>query len=140
MTGFDRVLLDAPCSGTGVISKDPSVKTTKNEVDIQRCTTLQKDLILAAIDCLNFKSPTGGYLVYSTCSLLVCYQINMIFISYKLKDCLYLCIFFFFFHFQPEENESVIQYALKKRDVKIVETGFDFGESGFTHFRQYRCV
>lgn len=108
LTGFDRVLLDAPCSGTGVISKDPSVKTTKDEVDIKRCTTLQKELILAAIDCLNARSPSGGYLVYSTCSVLT------------------------------EENEAIIQYALKKRDVKIVETGLDFGEDGFTHYRQFR--
>lgn len=71
LKGFDRVLLDAPCTGTGVVSKDPSVKSNKDEIDIQRCCTLQRELLLAAIDSLNARSSTGGYLVYSTCSVLV---------------------------------------------------------------------
>lgn len=44
---------------------------SKDETDLQRCFTLQRELLLAAIDSLNFKSSTGGYLVYSTCSVLV---------------------------------------------------------------------
>lgn len=71
MKGFDRILVDAPCTGTGVIAKDPSVKTSKDEVDVQKCFTLQRELLIAAIDCLNARSKTGGYLVYSTCSILV---------------------------------------------------------------------
>ncbi|KAF6735215.1 putative 28S rRNA (cytosine-C(5))-methyltransferase [Oryzias melastigma] len=67
MGGFDRVLLDAPCSGTGVIAKDPAVKTSK-----------------------------------------------------------------------VEENEWVVDYALKKRNVKLVPTGLDFGKEGFTSFKQFR--
>lgn len=38
--GFDRILLDAPCSGTGVISKDPAVKVNKSEDDFKMLTKL----------------------------------------------------------------------------------------------------
>lgn len=69
--GFDRVLLDAPCSGTGVIWKDETVKRNRDSQDVQRRHTLQRQLILAALDSINASSKTGGYLVYSTCSVLV---------------------------------------------------------------------
>ncbi|KAI0906605.1 NOL1/NOP2/sun family-domain-containing protein [Ustulina deusta] len=105
MGGFDRVLLDAPCSGSGVVAKDPSVKTSKTEQDFISLPQLQKQLLLAAIDSTNHASKSGGYVVYSTCSVTV------------------------------EENEAVVQYALRKRpNVKIVDTGLTFGRDGFTSY------
>jgi ribosomal RNA methyltransferase Nop2 len=68
---FTKILLDAPCSGLGVISRDPSVKVQRTIKDVERCGVLQKELLLNAIDCLNFKGKDGGIMVYSTCSVSV---------------------------------------------------------------------
>ena len=61
----DKILLDAPCTGEGIIFKDPTRKTDRGVRDIVFCSNLQKELIIAAFDCLK----PGGILVYSTCSL-----------------------------------------------------------------------
>lgn len=55
MGGFDRVLLDAPCSGLGVVSRDKNVKLTRTLKEVEANSSLQKRLILAAIDSVDAK-------------------------------------------------------------------------------------
>ena len=68
--GFDRVLCDAPCSGLGVICRDPRIKVSKTVSDIHLCRNIQKKLIMAAIDSVNAASP-GAVIVYCTCTISV---------------------------------------------------------------------
>lgn len=62
---WDGVLVDAPCSGTGVIGRQPDIRWKRQISDIQRYATLQKKLLHSAGACLK----PGGVLVYATCSL-----------------------------------------------------------------------
>lgn len=64
-------------------------------------------MLLVAIDSVNARSKSGSIIVYSTCSIL------------------------------PEENKWIVDYALTKRNVKIVPTGLDLGAKGFTNYRHH---
>ncbi|MFQ6137209.1 MAG: NOL1/NOP2/sun family putative RNA methylase [Candidatus Hydrothermarchaeales archaeon] len=62
---FDKILLDAPCTGTGTVFKNPDAME-KEEADVKHCTSLQRSLLGAAIGVLK----ENGILVYCTCSML----------------------------------------------------------------------
>lgn len=63
---FDRILLDAPCSATGVIRRHPDIKVLRREEDIAALTQLQS----AILDNLWQLLKPGGLLLYATCSVI----------------------------------------------------------------------
>ncbi len=63
---FDRILLDAPCSATGVIRRNPDIKWLRRESDIAPLVALQREIFDASWDLLK----PGGTFVYATCSIL----------------------------------------------------------------------
>ena len=63
---FDRILVDAPCSGTGVIRRHPDIKWLRREADINALTQTQAKILDSAFSKLK----VGGILLYSTCSIL----------------------------------------------------------------------
>jgi 16S rRNA (cytosine967-C5)-methyltransferase len=62
---FDRVLVDAPCSGLGTLRSHPEIKWQRNESDIQRLSRLQAKILRRVVAYLK----PGGVLVYATCTL-----------------------------------------------------------------------
>ena len=62
---FDRILVDAPCTGTGTLARNPEIKWRLCPGDIDDLQMIQKRILSRAIEVLK----PGGRLVYSTCSL-----------------------------------------------------------------------
>lgn len=63
---FDRILLDSPCSATGVIRRHPDIKWLRKETDIAQLVELQKKILSALWEKLK----PNGVLLYATCSVL----------------------------------------------------------------------
>ncbi|MGG6110528.1 16S rRNA (cytosine(967)-C(5))-methyltransferase RsmB [Pantoea allii] len=63
---FDRILLDAPCSATGVIRRHPDIKWLRRDRDITELAALQRDILDATWPLLK----PGGTIIYATCSVL----------------------------------------------------------------------
>ena len=61
---FDRVLVDAPCSGLGTIRRDPDIRWRRTESELPRLAEQQVDLLMRAANTVR----PGGRLVYATCS------------------------------------------------------------------------
>lgn len=62
---FDRILVDAPCSGLGVIGRHPDLKWNRDEGDIRRFALLQKKILDEAVSVLM----KGGRMLYVTCTI-----------------------------------------------------------------------
>ena len=88
---FDRILLDAPCSGSGILNINDKNMSNFTEKLIQKTINSQKKLMQKAINILK----SGGEMVYSTCSVL------------------------------QEENEQIIEEALKSKKMEIVPIEFE---------------
>lgn len=87
---FDRILLDVPCMGIGVIKRKPDIKWQRKKEDIEEISNLQRKILE---NCSKYLK-RGGYLVYSTCSIL------------------------------KEENEDVVNDFIKNNsDFEIVKNG-----------------
>jgi NOL1/NOP2/sun family putative RNA methylase len=100
---FDKILLDAPCSGEGTIRSVPRGLEMWNIKTIENLSKLQKSLIASAIEILK----PGGELIYSTCT------------------------------HAPEENEEVIDFALKNFSVKIEKINLPIKtRSGITNWKE----
>jgi 16S rRNA (cytosine967-C5)-methyltransferase len=78
---FDRVLLDAPCSGLGTLRRNPEIRWRLASADLKKCMQIQRRLLASAAQCVR----PGGRLVYSVCT--VTPEENELVVADLLKNC-----------------------------------------------------
>ncbi|WP_429971908.1 16S rRNA (cytosine(967)-C(5))-methyltransferase RsmB [Fructilactobacillus sp. Tb1] len=113
---FDKILVDAPCSGLGLIRRKPEIRYEKSIEDVEQLATIQGEIL----DAVAPKLKVGGQLVYSTCTILN--QEN----SKTVKA---------FLDKHPEFEEIKVQTALgikaDRREDYLKIFPDDFGSDGF---------
>jgi 16S rRNA (cytosine967-C5)-methyltransferase len=116
---FDRILLDAPCSGLGVMRRKPDMKYTKKEQDLNQLSTIQQNLLKSVSPLVK----KGGILVYSTCTVDKEENENTVFT---------------FLQEHPEfEMDATLKERMPEAIQPLVTEGFlqilpqDFGSDGF---------
>ncbi|MET3194415.1 16S rRNA (cytosine(967)-C(5))-methyltransferase RsmB [Bacillus sp. OAE603] len=118
---FDRVLVDAPCSGLGVIRRKPDILLKKNATDVSNLQKVQKSILHEASKLLK----PGGTLVYSTCT--VGHEENLDVVNSFLEE-----------HDDFELDRSLIEHVPNElKEDKTVQNGYIqllphyFGTDGF---------
>lgn len=96
----DRVLLDVPCSGLGIMRKKPEIRYNRNPHDIERICAMQAAILKASAPLVR----RGGVLVYSTCTVLRRENTDMIAKFLDTEE-----------GFVPESIEEFVPEGLKKR-------------------------
>ena len=84
----DRILIDAPCTGTGVMGRRPDIRWRREKEDVQSMANIQ----LAILNHMSQFLRPNGVLVYATCSLEVEENWNVVESFLKLKDNFFLVI------------------------------------------------
>jgi 16S rRNA (cytosine967-C5)-methyltransferase len=65
LESFDKILIDAPCTGLGTLRRNPEIKWRTCPEDVEKCSILQKAILENAAPCIK----RGGHLIYSTCTI-----------------------------------------------------------------------
>lgn len=107
---FDKILIDAPCSGEGMFRKSPAIMKNWEQYGVEYYNKLQKEIILIAAKMLK----PGGYMLYSTCTFSP--EENEGTIAYLMEQC-------------PEFHVvNAIPDEMVQKELGLSYAGFDFGK------------